>query len=568
MTLIKIHTCTKCGGVLTVHNDRQQYECPYCSVFYDYSYFRSRDVLDQADSSLKVLQYDSAREKYDFILQKEPHNFRALIGKFLCNARINKVEALGKIENFRRITPASINEAEEMALPENKSFFSKLRIMSEYSKSYMNNRQKMQPAEKLNHQKDLLLNDLFEKEKRGEVYVESDPAARFFLGIFLLAIAVALFIAGARNESGDKLNFYVPSVMFLAMAACALSRHDYNKEHYERTREDLKMKYNIDTLGTGKPVSVDETSYGELKAKNNTIEQEFQKLYRELIALLPEDGRSEKAKKQDSTEVTLKKSQSCPQCSGELIVNLDRQVYECPFCGMTYDFDFIRDETAMDEAKEALGNSLFVEADAIFKYILTVDPTNFTALRGRILCAAKWPDLDTVLNDMFFSMRRAHIPTVKERIRGALSNCEMADKEYFELFEKTVSEYEAFKQEMNPNNPARKEHKRLEKMKHDAEDYTLDQKVARDYYNRNSNFYNLKLAAQTQLEYDAAKKTLDYMKSRVEEASLEVNKLSEQGEHSKRMIEKYIREMVKLETAKFGEDSVTTEKENTENDID
>ena len=148
-----------------------------------------------------------------------------------------------------------------MALPENKSFFSKLRIMSEYSKSYMNNRQKMQPAEKLNHQKDLLLNDLFEKEKRGEVYVESDPAARFFLGIFLLAIAVALFIAGARNKSGDKLNFYVPGVMCLAMAACALSRHDYNKEHYERTREDLKMKYNIDTLGTGKPVSVDETSY-------------------------------------------------------------------------------------------------------------------------------------------------------------------------------------------------------------------------------------------------------------------------------------------------------------------
>ena len=71
MTLIKSHTCTKCGGALTVHNDRQQYECPYCSVFYDYEYFRSQDILDQAASSLKVLQFDSAKEKYDFLLQKE-----------------------------------------------------------------------------------------------------------------------------------------------------------------------------------------------------------------------------------------------------------------------------------------------------------------------------------------------------------------------------------------------------------------------------------------------------------------------------------------------------------------
>ena len=58
MTLIKSHSCTKCGGALIVHNDRQQYECPYCSVFYDYEYFRSRDILDQADSSLKILQDD------------------------------------------------------------------------------------------------------------------------------------------------------------------------------------------------------------------------------------------------------------------------------------------------------------------------------------------------------------------------------------------------------------------------------------------------------------------------------------------------------------------------------
>ena len=67
MTLIKSHSCTKCGGVLIVHNDKQQYECPYCGIFYDYEYFRLRDILEQAAASQKVLQYDSAREKYSFL---------------------------------------------------------------------------------------------------------------------------------------------------------------------------------------------------------------------------------------------------------------------------------------------------------------------------------------------------------------------------------------------------------------------------------------------------------------------------------------------------------------------
>ena len=94
MTLIKSHSCTKCGGVLIVHNDKQQYECPYCGIFYDYEYFRLRDILEQAAASQKVLQYDSAKEKYEFILKKDPHNFIALRGILLCESGINRPELL------------------------------------------------------------------------------------------------------------------------------------------------------------------------------------------------------------------------------------------------------------------------------------------------------------------------------------------------------------------------------------------------------------------------------------------------------------------------------------------
>ena len=40
------------------------------------------------------------------------------------------------------------------------------------------------------------------------------------------------------------------------------------------------------------------------------------------------------------------KKHTCPTCGGQLIVNEVRKMYECPFCGVTFDFDLVRDETA------------------------------------------------------------------------------------------------------------------------------------------------------------------------------------------------------------------------------
>ena len=117
MTLIKSHSCTKCGGALIVHNDRQQYECPYCSVFYDYEYFRSRDILEQAEASQKMLQYDSAIEKYEFILKKDPQNFTAIRGKLLCESKINRPEELRKAEKMMQISLDSLRQAEKAVEP-------------------------------------------------------------------------------------------------------------------------------------------------------------------------------------------------------------------------------------------------------------------------------------------------------------------------------------------------------------------------------------------------------------------------------------------------------------------
>ncbi|MBR3057317.1 MAG: hypothetical protein IKG93_05040 [Clostridiales bacterium] len=372
MTLIKKHTCTNCGGPLIIHNDRQQYECPYCNVFFDYEYFRSRDILEQAASSQKMLQYDSAKEKYEFILNKEPHNFLALRGKLLCEVKLNRPEELKKPENVLLISPDALLQAEEACSPEGKTYFSKLRLLYELAGYIRVNDRERECIEK------------------GRIQDTDNP------------------YASIRIDGVEKSHLLV------------------------KNRE-----------------------------KRQKFDEEFSKLYSQLEALNPKEIKADRSPKDTSSVINFVTSASCPSCSSELIVNLDRQLYECPYCGVTYDFDFIRDETALAEAEEALSESQFIKADSMYSYILAIDPKNFEALRGRILCAAKWTDLKIALQSAELYMRKAHIPTIKTRIEEAIGACEESDRPYFEEFLEIIPAYEEFVKQSSPSNESRRNKNRL-----------------------------------------------------------------------------------------------------------
>ena len=379
MTLIRSHSCTKCGGALIVHNDRQQYECPYCSVFYDYEYFRSRIILEQAAASQKMLQYDSAKEKYEFILQKDPHNFLALRGNLLCEAGINLPTELRKPEKVICIIPSSLAHAEEMTEPEGKEYFHKLILLREIARFIRTNRQQKENLEK------------------------------------------------------------APVKMYTASGSIPLTPA-------ERAEELAKNRERIQRFSKG-----------------------FAQFYSQLEDLEPEEIKQEKLRKDsgkdvktdDEKKLGLKASLSCTSCGGELVVNLNRQVYECPFCGLSFDYDFIRDEIAHSEAEKALKESQFIKADAIYEYILASDPKNFEALRGRILCAATWENLQNPLQDIEFHMKKAHVPTMIVRIEEALAACEESDRQYFEMFKMIVPENETVIKFFGTMNDVRSNNRRL-----------------------------------------------------------------------------------------------------------
>ena len=95
MTIVKSNLCPTCGGLLDIDLDKQMYVCSFCGVSFDYEYFREDNVKEVASKAIKRSEYGSAKDAYDFMLAKDPHDFEALRGLFICS---NKWKTMGRTQ--------------------------------------------------------------------------------------------------------------------------------------------------------------------------------------------------------------------------------------------------------------------------------------------------------------------------------------------------------------------------------------------------------------------------------------------------------------------------------------
>ena len=79
----------------------------------------------------------------------------------------------------------------------------------------------------------------------------------------------------------------------------------------------------------------------------------------------------------------------CPKCGGELLIDTDKQIYTCGFCGMTYDFDYFDTANLLSVANRALGRGEFSSARKMFEELLEKDPHDAAVLRGLLFCDEK-----------------------------------------------------------------------------------------------------------------------------------------------------------------------------------
>ena len=128
MAVLKSNLCPTCGGLLNIDLDKQVYVCPFCGVTFDYEYFREDNVKEVASKAISRSEFGSAKDAYDFMLKKDPHDFEALRGLFLCRNKWKTMHPMldDNNVNVEADEPTLLN-AVENCLPEHKGYFEKVR---------------------------------------------------------------------------------------------------------------------------------------------------------------------------------------------------------------------------------------------------------------------------------------------------------------------------------------------------------------------------------------------------------------------------------------------------------
>ena len=88
--------------------------------------------------------------------------------------------------------------------------------------------------------------------------------------------------------------------------------------------------------------------------------------------------------------MTVIKGHICPSCAGALSIDIDKQMYICPFCGVTFDYEYFNEDSVIDLGSEALVNEEFNSASKAYAYALEKDPHDFEALKGTLCTQFRW----------------------------------------------------------------------------------------------------------------------------------------------------------------------------------
>lgn len=148
---------------------------------------------------------------------------------------------------------------------------------------------------------------------------------------------------------------------------------------------------------------------------------------------------------------------TCPSCGGPLRVNLERQMYECPFCGVTYDYEYFRKDDVLLRAAQCLKRGEWMAATEAYDFLLTKEPHNSEALLGKILAAAHMKKQDDMANLELF--RSLNFAKVKKCTDQAVRDADSAHKKYFEKVQELfdcAKEYDARNDTIERSNQRRK----------------------------------------------------------------------------------------------------------------
>ena len=377
MAKLRSYSCAKCAGVLNFDEEQELFDCPFCGNKFNLIELHRDDLIGQAESALRRLRFDTAKQKYEAMLVKNPRDFEALLGLVLADGNIVSTEVFKDINKLKDcqlgFAKVALRKA-KAASEENTAYFDKLtelidlakeykQLCKENSESTENARKSFQKIADNDYKVDLA------REESKETLLEL-TRQWFAPGAFI----IALFLCYRLSEM-DSFDWVLP--MFLIIAFIIASIFAIHYFYFERK----KTRY-ANMVGSKINRSHDEAESLSDEAKK--IRREYFEKYKELKDLDPTvDGYTPPAasKVDAGTDpfVDVTKTVNCAKCGGQLYLDKEKKLYECKFCGVAYGTSLFFNDP-FSKAKKALEAVDYTEADQRFSHMLMVDPHNPDAL--------------------------------------------------------------------------------------------------------------------------------------------------------------------------------------------
>lgn len=439
MSITTKHQCPSCGGYLNVDNDKQMYRCASCGSTYDFDYFREEKLLELSDTYLARGEFKAAVDVFKLILKNDPHDFQANRGMMLAAARMHGIDEIISNEKPEEFSYDSqmVSEAVESSSEEDKGYF------TEFEKLYS---EKKNLADRLNE-----IQSLKDEEQRLEASIRltddsryhyyittkyeklKSPKSMFIMNWCFVAffVAFAIFFVLPVIVLG-KDAVWVAYLSLISVTIAAAITINNLVSVYPRVKKINDIDKHIEDL---------KTELIRLGEKIETCEAEAEKFSVTLINFgrdfVEKDRRiaKEPVHEYGSGMSTIRKHQ-CPSCGGGLIIDNDKQMYHCTFCGSTYDYEYFKEDEMHEAGETYISRSEFMAAIDAYKFTLTKDPHDFIALRGLMLAAANLSNMKQLEKESESVEFSYDSQIVSEVIAGAAEE----DKKYFTEFGKIYTE--------------------------------------------------------------------------------------------------------------------------------
>ena len=137
------------------------------------------------------------------------------------------------------------------------------------------------------------------------------------------------------------------------------------------------------------------------------------------------------------------KKHTCPTCAGQLRINTELQIYECPFCGVTYDYEYFREDDVLERAERSMKAGEYNSAAEAYDFMLAKEPHNFIALRGKVMIAANAKSMQEFRDPN--RLRTLNFSKMDQEIDKAIFASESKGRDYFSKLKELVDAGKKYK---------------------------------------------------------------------------------------------------------------------------